>query len=184
MLLTQSPVITPDEVLRLPQVSGGSRWWLLWTEPRKEKRLESSLIEAEAVPVRVTNVHIVTRFNGAGREFRERREVSLFPGYIFGNGTAEQIYDAKRAGGAQVVSIVNQAKAAEQIARTIELAASENNLTAVKIEVGKAVEIIRGPYVGKRGIVRENKQGVVYFDIETLGQSVPIQIASDCVEPV
>jgi transcription antitermination factor NusG len=184
MLLTESPVITPDLVLHLPQVTKGARWWLLWTESKRERRLAKSLLAEGAVPVVITNVRVTRRKNGAGREFEERREVPLFPGYLFANGTAEQVFEAKRTNAAQVVAIVNQSRAAEQIARTIEIAAAEENLTAVKIAPGRQVEVKHGPWAGKRGVVRECKPGLVFFDIETLGQSVPIEIDVDDVEPV
>jgi transcription antitermination factor NusG len=186
MILADLPVVTPDAVLRLPQdmKQGGSCWWLLWTESQRERRLSVALNECGAVPVLITNVRVKTRLDGRGRSFKERKEIALFSGYVFANGTAEQVWDARAKQKAQIVGIAQQSRTAEQVARIIRLSASLENLVATKIEPGTQVEVTRGPLLGSRGLVTAARPGVVFFECEILGRMVPTEIPSDFVEPV
>lgn len=182
MLTLDIPVVTPEQVLRLPQDPEGARWWLLQTASRRERRLADALAEAGAVPVLVTTIVRVWRTNGYGKRTPDRREVLVFPTYAFANGTAEQIYECRRFQPAQIVPIRQQSKAAKQIARTVELAATVEELTTVPLAPGQRVVVTKGKFAGYEGTVRENKRGLVYFDIEFMGRSIPMEIDPEFVE--
>jgi transcription antitermination factor NusG len=187
MLLADLPVVTPDAVLHLPQdiTPGGRCWWLLWTESTREKRLMAALGEAGAVPLVVTNTRAKKRKNGAGRDQTDRRDVNLFTGYLFANGTDIEVYKAKDKQWAEVVRVGQQARTIQQIARVMEISASQENLTVEKLAKGQKVEVRRGPFIGKEAIVVEDELGGrVCLEVEIFNRMVPTEIAVEDVEVV
>src|SRR5437762_1028877 len=70
---------------------GGKRWHVLQTKSRQEKLLRESL-EARGMRVYLPLVEVQRNYGGR----RAKVELPLFPGYLFLQGTLEEMYEADR----------------------------------------------------------------------------------------
>src|SRR3954467_3216626 len=107
------------ELGRLPKLrsSEETRWHVLQTKSRQEKALAETLL-ARGVRCFLPLVDVKRMYGSR----RETVEFPLFPGYLFLQGSLEDVYTADRTKRvAKVIPVFDQAKLAEEL-RSVELA--------------------------------------------------------------
>ena len=162
-----------------------TRWYALYTRSRHEKFVDRELDKKQIesfLPVRKIISHWSDR--------KQLIEEPLFKGYLFVHMPLRQKWTVLNTVGA--VCLVGKS-AAEP------LEVSEKELLSVRrfveeeipvdpfpyLREGERVYIRSGPFKGVEGfIVRKDKHCRLVISVESLRQSVSIQIDENCVEPI
>jgi transcription antitermination factor NusG len=175
-----------DHVMSVGIPGTAEGWFVVWTESRAEKRVESRIAAKGLEPwlPKVTERH---KWSDRWREV----VLPLFPGYLFARGGVSQLHAVLRTPG--VVTVVKNGRGkpaflSDGFVATLRRAI-ENSETAVQ-PVAEPVEyhiddevIVRdGPLAGLRGVVHEvrsSRRLVVW--IEQIGRGVAFTIGSALV---
>lgn len=162
-------------------------WFVVWTEARAEKRVESRMAAIGLEPWLPT---VTER-----RRWSDRwKEVVLpmFPGYLFARGGLSQLHSVLRTPG--VVTVVKDggrpAYLADAFITSLRSAIEASGVPAAPVreqvwyEVDDEVIVQDGPLAGLRGVVQQIRGGrrlVVW--IEQIGRGVAFTIGSAFVGP-
>lgn len=165
--------------------AGSKRWHVLQTKSRQEKALRESL---EARGMRVYLPLVAVQRNYGGR--RAKVELPLFPGYLFLQGTLEDVYEADRTKRvARVIEVFDQKALAEEL-RNVELAIRGVGETSrfdpfPYLKIGIRVEVISGPLRGVRGLIEDRrKRDRLILQVNVLGQATSVEVDSAVLAPL
>ena len=149
-------------------------WYVLHVRPRTEKKVAAHLLSYGYfchLPVYVKVVKVQRR--------KVRRELPLFPGYVF-----TRLFPEERLRMLQTNLLVRTIPVAEprkmihqlrQIARAAK--ASPEMKTACPFAVGDYVRVAYGPMRGTEGYVRREGRGATLcLNVEILGASVEVSV--------
>lgn len=161
------------------------RWHVLQTRSRQEKALAENL-EARGIRYFLPLVQVARIYGGR----RTKVELPLFPGYLFLQGTLEQVYVADRTKRvAKVIPVFDQARLAEEL-RSVDRAIRGAGDTArfdpfPYLKKGIRVEVISGPMRGVRGVIEDRrKRDRLILQVHVLGQSTSLEVDSALLAPI
>jgi len=159
------------------------RWHVLQTKSRQEKALAETLL-ARGVRCFLPLVD-VQRMHG---NRRTRVEFPLFPGYLFLQGSLEDVYTADRTKRvAKVIPVFDQAKLAEEL-RSVELALESASTPFDPfpfLKRGIRVEVSSGPLRGVRGIIEDrHKRDRLILQVDILGQATSLEVDGALLLPI
>lgn len=164
--------------------TGNEGWFVVWSESRAEKKVESRIAAQGIEPwlPKVTERH---KWNDRWKDV----VLPLFPGYLFARGRLDQLHSLLRTPG--VVTVVKNAGKPALLSDSF-IASLRSAIEAgvpttpvaemIAFDVDDEVIVQDGPLAGLRGIVQEVRSGrrlVVW--IEQIGRGVAFTIGSSLV---
>ena len=165
--------------------TSGEGWFVVWTESRAEKKVESR-IAAQGLEPWLPKMTERRKWSDRWREV----VLPMFPGYLFARGGLSQLHSVLRTPG--VVSVVKSAGRpailSDGFINSLRWAIEASGVTAspiagdVTYTVADEVIVRDGPLAGLRGVVQEVRNGrqlVVW--IEYIGRGVAFTIGSAMV---
>lgn len=159
----------------------GSRWIVVHTRPRSEKKLLKYCEERGIfgyTPL-LTRVH---RYGNRRREFSS----PMFPGYVFCVVDARELQSVRQSRyTARVLPVPDQEVMARQLV-SVQIALETNEILEVLpfLEAGRAVRIASGPLKGAEGVVHRVKGRTrVLLQVDLIQQSVVVDVDSRDVVP-
>jgi len=163
----------------------GLRWHVLQTKSRQEKMLAESL-KARGLNCFLPLVDVDRNYGGR----RAKVELPLFPGYLFLQGTLEDVYAADRTKRvARVIDVFDQDKLSEEL-RNVRLAL-ETADAGVRfdpfpyLKLGIRVEVTAGPMRGVRGVIEDRrKRDRLILQVDVLGQATSLEVDSAVLTPI
>ncbi|MCK6455379.1 MAG: antitermination protein NusG [Phycisphaerae bacterium] len=184
-MFNASPITEPvREFERIIAVRPAGRWWVAHTRSRHEKVLAEHL-DRLGIACYLPLCRRVTRSRRTRRI--SRSEVPVFPGYLFFVGDDEQRHRAMSTNHiAQTIAVSDQTTLIHQLLQVDRALRSGEPITrSARLAAGDAVRVIAGPLHGLEGVVVRWRSRVrVVLNVETLGQSVSIEVDADTVERV
>lgn len=167
----------------IPQPEPKHHWYLFSVFAMSEARLVERIGETGYYPRR--EVWQKRRGNlKAGESRREKKFYPVIPGYIFYNGALDDdgiywIYNDRRFIGVRSTDGVPSRVRNEDIhrMRLAELAGSVEVSEIFSVIVGETIELVKGPYAGKIGIVREIEFGKAMLDFPLERQAAKFSVS-------
>jgi len=167
------------------QVTEKVRWHVLQTKSRQEKMLAESL-GARGIQCFLPLVDVQRVYGGR----RAKVELPLFPGYLFIQGTLEDVYMADRTKRvARVISVFDQQRLAEEL-NSVKLAlqgaeAGTGFDPFPYLKCGIRVEVISGPMRGVRGVIEDRrKRDRLILQVDVLGRATSLEVDSALLTPI
>lgn len=153
---------------------GDRQWFVLMTKSRQEKALARAL-DAMCIDCYLP---LVREERQEGRK-RSVNQVPLFSGYVFLNGTIDEVYEADRTRRvARTLAVPDQERMEGEL-RSIRHALREGARFDPYpfLSEGSRVEVKSGPFQGVRGVV-EHRRGVsrLVLQVEAIGRAVSLEI--------
>jgi transcription termination/antitermination protein NusG len=168
----------------VPELNGIPLWYAIRTRSRHEKQVRDRFVALGIEQLLPT----VKRLN-QWKDRKKEVESPLFPGYCFGRFSWQDRLSVLTIAG--VVEIIGSGGRPEAI--------PEHEIEAIKVLVtstlrydahpylreGMAVEVIRGPLEGVRGIlVRKDKRHRLVISVHLIQQAAAVEIDASDVVPV
>lgn len=185
-ILPAEPDLYPDDLLDLPeqempQSLAGSKWWGLYTLPRREKQLMRQL-RALGVPFYAPVISRRTR-SPQGRV--RTSHVPLFASYVFLYGTEESRTQALTTNCvSRCLPVADTERLTRDLKQIHRLIAAEAALTPeARLEPGMRVRVKSGSLAGLEGVVVERRgEERLLVAVEFLQQGVSVQLDDFLVE--
>ncbi len=163
--------------------SGGDRtWYALHVKPRTEKKVANYLREYRCfhhLPVYVKVTKVQRR--------KVRRELPLFPGYLFARLTPARRADMLRTNLlVRTIPIPRPRETVHQLRQIAHAVRFSPELRAVAkvFKAGDFVRVKYGPFRGITGYVRrEGPEATLCLNVEILGASVEMSVPPEDLEP-
>lgn len=167
-----------------PLVSDPLLWYAIRTRSRHEKQVRDRFV-ALGIEQLLPTVRRLNQWKDRKKEI----ESPLFPGYCFGRFSWQDRLSVLKVAG--VVDIIGSAGRPESI--------PEQEIEAIKVLVmstlrydahpylreGMAVEVIRGPLEGVRGVlIRKDKRHRLVISVHLIQQAAAVEIDASDVVPV
>jgi transcription antitermination factor NusG len=158
------------------------RWFVLQTKPRQEKALASDLV--------AMSIDYYLPLQGQVRYYGTRkreRELPLFPGYVFLNGTLEDAYGADRTKRvARLIDVSDQVQIAWELAQIRRAVESGASLAPFHhLARGRLVEVSGGPFRGLQGVIEGcGRSDRLILGINLLGQAVSLEVDGSLLVPL
>lgn len=159
------------------------RWYVIHTKPRAEKKVAWYLGRYRCfwhLPTKTVVRKVQRR--------KVRRELPLFPGYVFARMNADQRVEMLRTN--YIVRTLPIPRPREtihqlrQLRRGVALA-SEMRVLSRTFHEGDHVRVTTGPMRGTEGYVkRDGDRALLYLNVEILGNSVEVVIPPSDVERI
>jgi transcription antitermination factor NusG len=183
-LLSVEPFIYPDDLLERPSAKSTfeSRFWVLHTRPRAEKKLARQLFD-RGVPYFLPTYR--REWRNQGRMFRSY--LPLFPGYVFLFGDHEQRLTALETDlVAMVLPVQDQIQFQTDLVRVQRLITSGKSVGPEdRLERGDRVRIVKGPLAGLEGtVLRRGQQLRFVVEVQMLQSAVSAEVEKWMLEPV
>ena len=159
------------------------RWYVLHVKPRTEKKAVAYLRRFkcfEYLPLRVVIRKVQRR--------KVRRELPLFPGYVFTRMDFDQRADMLRTNlVVRTIVIPNPRETIHQLRqiKRVVVAASDLKVISSTFHAGDRVRVKSGPMRGTEGYVkRDGGRAVLYLNVEILGTCVEVSVAPSEVDRI
>jgi transcriptional antiterminator RfaH len=159
------------------------RWYVLHVKPRTEKKAAWYLRRFkcfEYLPVRLVVRKVQRR--------KVKRELPLFPGYVFTRMDFDQRADMLRTNlVVRTIPIPRPRETIHQLRqiRRVVMAASDLKVISSTFHEGDRVRVKAGPMRGTEGYVkRDGGRAVLYLNVEILGTCVEVSVAPSEVERI
>lgn len=159
------------------------RWYVLHVKPRTEKKVATYLDKYRCfrhLPLRVVIRKVQRR--------KVRRELPLFPGYVFTKMSFDNRADILRSN--MIVRTIEIPHPRETIHQLRMLrnglkACEDVKVVAQQFQKGERVRVKEGPLRGTEGYVkRDGERAVLYLDIDILGSTVEVTVSPMEVEKI
>src|SRR5438874_919754 len=175
-LLSLEPFIHPENLLEDPALdgSGDSRWWVLHTRPRAEKKLARRFWD-RSVPFFLPLYP--REWIARGRRFRSY--LPLFPGYLFLRGNHEQRLAALETNlVALALPVTDQVQLYDDLYRVHRLITTGAAITPEeRLEPGDPVLVVKGPLAGLDGkVIRRGKHLKFIIEVQMLRRAVSAEV--------
>ena len=159
-----------------------SRWWVIHTRARHEKRVAATLCE-RGVEHYLPLVQTERRY---GRRV-VRFAVPLFPGYVFVHGddsALELVWKTNRV--ANVLSVADQAQLKNELDQIGRVLTNGQTVDLYpRLKAGKRCRITSGPLKGIEGVVvRRRSMSRLYIAVTFIAKSAVIEIDAAVLEAV
>jgi transcription antitermination factor NusG len=173
--------VTPE----VTQVTGGSRWFAVYTTCRHEKRIAQHLSQRE--------IEYYLPLYRSDRKWRDGSKVTLelplFPGYIFVHiRRAERVSVLSVPGALAVVGGTGgePASVPDAAIEALKVGLQEHRIEPHPVlRVGQVARIRSGAFAGMEGVVVRKKGGFrVVLTLEQIMQSVAVEVDEDDIEPL
>ena len=151
-------------------------WWILCTRPRFERNVADQLDRLGIDYFLPTETKWYSRRDRPGE--RERREVVMFPSYVFAN-TPDGHAAAQARHVAGVLPVPDQHRLARELAIFEQtIAANVTTSPFPDLVVGREARVKSGPLQGMRGvlIIRNDRRQVFVLVVTTLGAARELEI--------
>ncbi|MFB3785828.1 MAG: transcription termination/antitermination protein NusG [bacterium] len=156
------------------------QWWVVHLKSHQERKISKDLRSAD-VPYFLPMVD-------RHRKIKNRRmltKVPLFPGYLFfGGGQTERRAVLHTGRTARIIAVDNQAQLKHELGQVLQAIHSGLKIDPYKaLQTGTLCRIVSGPGMGLTGKVMK-RRGLckVILDVETIGQSITIEVDAEDVE--
>lgn len=158
------------------------QWWVVHLKAHQERKISKDLRSA-GVPYFLPMVD-------RHRKIKNRRmltKVPLFPGYLFfGGGQTERravLYTGRTA---RIIAVDNQAQLKYELGQILHAIHSGLKIDPYKaLQTGTLCRIVSGPGMGLTGkVIKRSGKCKVILDVETIGQSIIIEVDAEHVEPM
>ncbi len=150
-------------------------WWVLHTRARHEKALAAELDES--------GINLFLPLISVTRRYGRRRVnifLPLFPGYLFVAFVSEEdrIRCLRTQRVARTIRVENQDRLREELEHIRRALVLGQRLQLYPgIKTGRRCRVISGPLKGVEGVVvRRNKKGRIYLEVDILGQSAMVDV--------
>lgn len=163
-------------------------WFVVWTESRAEKKVES-LLREKGIDAWLPSVVERHRWSDRWRDV----VTPLFPGYLFARGDLTRVPALLTTPG--VLTLVKQAghpvQVADEFIASLRAAVEAGGHFAERVttrqrayRAGDEVVVQEGPLAGARGVVKENRGGrKLLIWIREIGRGVTFTIGAARVNP-
>jgi hypothetical protein len=184
-LLQLEPFLFPDDLLNTSIVgeadTGPTRWWVLYTRPRAEKRLARCLFQKRLPFFLPLYQH---RWRTQGRWLTSY--LPLFPCYLFLHGDSEGRLKALQTNLVTMcLPVVDQKRLWGDLARVYQLMKSGAPLSPVeRLRVGDEVEITTGPLAGLTGTILRGRKVRFCVEVQMLRRGVSVDIEGWMLRPL
>jgi transcription antitermination factor NusG len=173
--------LAPDEAI--PDLLDG-QWWVAHTRSRHEKALAKELTRKDIftyLPLHETR----TRSPRTGR--LSFSTVPVFTGYLFVNATESQRYQVMATNRvANTLFVPDQRQLVSQLRDIHRVLMTKAAITCEHgVRVGQQVRVVAGVLAGVEGrVLRRLGKTRLAVSVDTLGQSVLVEVDADCLEPI
>lgn len=156
------------------------QWWVVHMKPHQERKLSRDLRAVE-IPYFLPMVD-------RHRKIKNRRrltKVPLFPGYLFfGGGQLERRAVLRTGRTARVIEVDNQDQLKHELQQVLRALHSGLKIDPYKaLKTGTLCRIVSGPGMGLIGkVIKRSGKCRVILDVETIGQSITIEVDAEHVE--
>ena len=173
------------DTAEVTEVTGGSRWFAVYTTCRHEKRIAQHLTQREIE-------HYLPLYR-SDRKWRDGSRVTLdlplFPGYIFVRiKRSERVSVLSVPGALCVVGGTGGEPAAvpDSAIEALRVGLQEHRIEPHPLlRVGQLVRICSGAFAGMEGVVVRKKNGFrVVLTLEQIMQSIAVEVDEDDLEPL
>jgi transcriptional antiterminator RfaH len=175
-LLSLETFLYPDDLLDGPRSvdAAGGLWWVLHVKPRAEKALARVCLAR-----RLRFFLPLYRREWRHKDRNQTSFLPLFPGYLFIRGEDQDRIGALESGlVVSTLTVGDQTRLHEDLRRVHRLVNSNLLLTPeARLQPGDAVEIVRGPLAGLKGVVlRRGKNTRLVVDVSFLQQGASVEL--------
>ena len=166
------------------EVLSGGRWFVLHTLSRQEKALAADLLAMDIVHY----LPLVSQIRHYGKR-KVKKQVPLFPGYLFLRGSHDQAYQADRTGRvARLIEVVDQARLDRELSnlRKATVVAARTEFESYPyLEKGVYVEVRSGPLKGVEGMIEDRSRGGrLILQVEILGKATSLELDGALLERI
>ena len=175
--------VLPEDLLLQParEADAFSHWWVMHTKPRAEKSLARRLCELER------SFFLPLYEQRSSRQGRVQTSfLPLFPGYLFIHGTEDDRIQALKTNlVVQCLQVLEQDQLHQDLHNVYRLMKSGDSLVPeVRLEPGRAVEIIHGPLRGMEGrVIRSQNRMRFLVEVRMLQRGVSVEMESWMFSP-
>lgn len=162
------------------QNNDDQQWFVLHCKPRQEQVVSDHLraVGGFAYFPRTEQV----RYYG---KRKVKRDLPLFPGYVFLYGDKEQAYSVDRARGVvQIITPPDPQQLAWEL-QNIQIALEREApmVECARLKVGTRVEVRTGPFKGMQGLVEANKSSDrIVLQVSMLGRAMSVEIDASLLD--
>jgi transcription antitermination factor NusG len=113
--------------------------------------------------------------------------VPVFPGYLFFNASAELRYQALNTQRiVRTLAVGNEEELVRHLRHIQQVLVSETPFRVTRsLGVGQWVRVVAGPLAGVEGIVAQRRSRLrLILNVDTLGQSVTVEVTEDTLEAI
>lgn len=176
-----APALPPDVVdLRVP--AGETRWCVVHTRPRAEKKL-AEFARQQRMTVFLPLHRRLHRYGNRERVFSS----PLFAGYVFcAADVAQRRMLQQNRHTANLLDVVDQDELVQQLLQ-IQRALSLGDLVEVMpyLESGHRVKVLAGPLKGVEGmILRVKGRSRIVLNVDMIRESVSVEVDSSMLGPI
>ena len=161
---------------------GDRRWWLVYTRPRHEKAIASTLL-----PQRVPLYLPIVRKRLYVRRRIRCSMVPLFPGYLFIHGSDDERIAAMKTNRVSRIERIDDAfRLRNDLRRMARLIAADMPMTPeARLGTGDPVRVRSGPLRGLEGVViRRNRRTRLLVAVDYLRQGASVEIDDFMLESI
>lgn len=164
------------------------RWYACYTRARHEKRVAAALHER--------GIDSYLPLHARVQQWKDRKkrvQFPLFPGYVFGHFTLQQLHPVLTTPGVSTIIRVNgyptpiPEREIENVRRfeaALEMTGQEAEPVPY-MEIGTRIRIVDGAFEGVEGVVVERRgRQRVLVGFEAIGQGLEVDIAAHLLEPL
>lgn len=165
--MSQHNDIVPSRFPDRPLDAANEKWWVAKVKPRQEKLLAEDFLHYHIeyyLPLYVRNTP------RKGSKSPRLFHIPLFPGYIaFSQDKPNNIFSSGRV--VNLIEIKNQKRFIRQLNQIYFLLQGNAPVEPAgeTYDEGTEVEIIKGPFVGTRGILSKNTAAGIILNVDCLG---------------
>lgn len=158
------------------------QWWVVHLKVHQESKLSRDLRSAE-IPYFLPMVD-------RHRKIKNRKrltKVPLFPGYLFFGGENEERRAVLQTGRtARIIAVDNQDQLKQELQQVLQAIQSGLKIDPYKkLQTGALCRIVSGPGMGLIGkVIKRPGKCKVILDVETIGQSITIEVDAEHVQPL
>ncbi|MGC9330204.1 MAG: transcription termination/antitermination protein NusG, partial [Candidatus Hinthialibacter sp.] len=155
-------------------------WWVAHIKPNQGRKLSRDL-RISQIPHFLPLVETIRKT----RSGVKRTKIPIFPGYLFFPGEREERRKVLETGRTvRVIDVVDQEKFKMELGQVLQAVQSGMKIDpAKKYKRGTPCRIVDGPGLGMVGKVVRTKKGCsLVLEVETIGQSIVVEVDAAQVE--
>ncbi len=174
-MATNKPIIVDEIYGTLTKAEEGSRWLVVYTKPKREKKL------AEYAKKRKINYFLPLILSLRKYQYRQIQFTKpLFPGYLFVKCNFKERQMLQISG--HILTFLNVIDEDSFLEELNQIYLGKLHAEEVEIhdyvEIGTKVEIIEGSLKGLRGLVTANEPNKIILSVHLLKRSIAVEIKS------
>jgi len=172
-MTTNRPIIVDEIYGNLTKADDGSRWYVIYTKPKREKKL------AEYAKKREINYFLPLIKSVRKYKYRKVNFTKpLFPGYIFVKCSFQEKHSLQISGHILTfLNVINEDSFLEELKQIYfgKTVAEEIQIHEY-VEIGTKIEIVNGALKGLKGLVTSNEPNKIILSINLLKRSISVDL--------